>query len=193
LLNDGSIIFNGAKGLTHLDTKTGKITPKKAAFTDSPGMRSASRQAKNGLFYGTTHKDNQIYSYDPAKDKLKLHGPTWLTGEYTTVTILSGDERFLYYLPGSHGQAWRYGTPVMQYNITTGQRKVIAFLSNVLADKFGFVPGGTYGVKLSDDGGTLFVNFNGHPVDANRPEKMKPIGFGLTAFAAIHIPAEERK
>jgi hypothetical protein len=36
------------------------------------------------------------------------------------------------------------------------------------------------------------VNFNGHPADAIRPEKMKPIGFGLTAFAVIHIPTSER-
>lgn len=192
LLNNGSIIFNGATGLTHLDTKTGKITPRKAAFINSPGMRSASRQAKSGLFYGTTHKDNQIFSYDPTQDKLKLHGATWLTGEYTTVTVLSTDERFLYYLPGAHGKAWQYGTPVIQYNIATGQRKVIAFLSDVLADKYGFVPGGTYGVKLSEDGSTLFVNFNGHAIDSIRPEEMKPIGFGLTAFAAIHIPAAER-
>jgi hypothetical protein len=36
------------------------------------------------------------------------------------------------------------------------------------------------------------VNFNGHARDDIRPAKMKPNGFGLTAFAAIHIPAGER-
>jgi hypothetical protein len=47
-------------------------------------------------------------------------------------------------------------------------------------------------VKLSADGGVLVVNFNGHAADAIRPQHMKPNGFGLTAFAAIHIPASER-
>jgi hypothetical protein len=47
-------------------------------------------------------------------------------------------------------------------------------------------------VKISTDGGTLYVNFNGHPGDAQRPARMRPNGFGLTAFAAIHIPASER-
>lgn len=193
LLNDGSLIFNGVDGLSHLDPATGKITPKKASFDSSPGMRAATLQAKDGSFYGTTYRNNQLFRYDPAKDELKMLGPTWLTGEYTTVTVLSPDEKYVYYLPGAHGKAWQYGTPVIQYNIASGERKVIAFLSDVLADKFGFVPGGTYGVKLSADGGTLYVNFNGHPIEANRPAKMKPIGFGLTAFAAIHIPESERK
>lgn len=193
LLNDGSLIFNGVDGLSQLDPATGKITVKKSSFGESPGMRAASLQAKDGYFYGSTHKFNELFSYHPENDELKLLGPTWLTGEYTTVTVLSPDEKFVYYLPGAHGKAWQYGTPVIQYNIASGERKVIAFLSDVLADKFGFVPGGTYGVKLSDEGSTLFVNFNGHPIDANRPAKMKPIGFGVTAFAAIHIPESERR
>ena len=33
---------------------------------------------------------------------------------------------------------------------------------------------------------------NGHPYDCVRPPKLTPIGFGLNAFAAIHIPKSER-
>jgi hypothetical protein len=108
------------------------------------------------------------------------------------VTELSPDERFLYYLPGSHGQAFKYGTPVVQYEIATGTRKVLAFLAPVLEKELHYVPGGSYGVKLSADGGTLYVNFNGHAADPVRPAAMKPNGFGLCSFAAIHIPASER-
>jgi hypothetical protein len=54
------------------------------------------------------------------------------------------------------------------------------------------MPAETYGVKVSADGGTLYVNFNGHAGDRTRPAKMKPNGFGLCAFAAIHIPKPER-
>jgi hypothetical protein len=53
------------------------------------------------------------------------------------------------------------------------------------------VPAGTYGAKLSADGGTLYVNFNGHPT-AGLPSHLKENGFGLCAFAAIHIPSSER-
>ena len=105
---------------------------------------------------------------------------------------LSPDERFLYYLPGSHGRAWQSGTPVIQFDLASGHRKVLAFLAPAIESRTDYVPAGTYGMKVSADGSTIFVNFNGHPADAIRPAKMKPIGFGLTAFAAIHIPASER-
>ena len=51
---------------------------------------------------------------------------------------------------------------------------------------------GTYGVKLSGDGSTLFVNFNGHATDRLRSKPMRADGFGLCSFAAIHIPESER-
>src|SRR5205085_1070176 len=101
---------------------------------------------------------------------------------------LSPDERFLYYLPGAHGQATLHGTPVLQYEIATGRRKVLAFLAPAFERTHDYVPAGTYGVKISGDGSTLYANFNGHPADRIRPANMRPNGFGLTAFAAIHIP-----
>jgi hypothetical protein len=80
----------------------------------------------------------------------------------------------------------------VQYEIATGQRKVLAFLAAACEKELGYVPAGTYGMKISAGGDKLYVNFNGHPTDALRPEQMKPIGFGLTAFAAIQIPPSER-
>jgi hypothetical protein len=129
---------------------------------------------------------------NPAKGELEMLGPSWGKGEYTTVMTLSPDERFIYYLPGSHGQAFKYGTPVIQYEIATKTRKVLAFLAPAFAEGADYVPGGTYGTKLSTDGSTLYVNFNGHAVDAIRPAVMMPIGFGLTSFMAIQIPESER-
>jgi hypothetical protein len=155
-------------------------------------MRSASLESKEGFIYGTTQATNQLFKYFTAKDQLELLGPTWLSGEYTTVMILSPDEKYLYYLPGSHGGAFKTGTPVVQYNLATGRRKVLAFLAPVFEAETGYVPAGTYGAKLSTDGGTLYVNFNGHAADRLRPANMKPNGFGLTGFAAIEIPTSER-
>jgi sugar lactone lactonase YvrE len=189
---DGSVYFNGAGGIWKYDAKTGKLAATGAAIPESPGMRSSTRESKDGVIYGTTHKTNQLFKYDVDKNKVTLLGPTWLTGQYTTVTMLSPDERFVYYLPGSHGKAWTYGTPVVQYDIASGRRKVIAFLAETMEKKLGYVPGGTYGAKLSEDGSTLYVNFNGHAADGKRPEQMRPIGFGLCGFAAIHIPESER-
>jgi sugar lactone lactonase YvrE len=188
---DGALYFNGEGGV--LCKFAGSIEKTAAVFSGSPGMRSATRESSRGFLYGATHGTGQLFRFSTSTGELKLLGPTWLGGEYTTVTVLSPDERFVYYLPGAHGQAPRYGTPVVQFDTATGRRKVIAFLAEAIEREFGYTPAGTYGAKLSADGGTLYVNLNGHATSASaRPAHLKPNGFGLCAFAAIHIPPSER-
>ncbi len=189
---DGSIYFNGDGGIWRFDARSRNVEKTAAAIPDSPGMRSSTLESRDGTIYGTTQQTSQLFRFRPASGELKLLGSTWLAGEYTTVAVLSPDERFLYYLPGAHGGAFRSGTPVIQYEIATGQRKVLAFLAEAFEKDYGYVPAGTYGMKLSADGVTLYVNFNGHATDSIRPAHMRPNGFGLTAFAAIQIPASER-
>jgi sugar lactone lactonase YvrE len=193
LARDGSIVFNGKDSvLWRYDPAKKTIAATKSAFKNSPGMRSSSRESKDGWIYGTTHSSGQLFRYKPSEDKLEALGPAWLTGDYVTVMELSPDERFLYYLPGAHGSAVKSGTPVIQYEIATGKRKVLAFLAPAFEKEHDFVPAGTYGVKISADGETLYINFNGHAGDRTRPRTMKPNGFGLCGFAAIHIPKSER-
>lgn len=193
LARDGSVYFNGDAGsLWKYDAAAGKIVATKSSFGKSPGMRSSTAESKDGHIYGTTHQTGQLFRYTPAKDELKLLGPAWLKGDYITVCALSPDERFVYYLPGAHGQAFKSGTPVLQYEIATGRRKVLAFLAKACETECEYAPAGTYGMKLSADGGTLYVNFNGHAAERFRTKQMKPIGFGLCAFAAIQIPESER-
>jgi sugar lactone lactonase YvrE len=192
LTKDGDIYFNGEGGIWKYDSAAGKVAATKSSFTGSPGMRSSSPETKAGQIFGTTQTTGQLFRYTPAKDGLTMLGPVWLKNDYVTVCVLSPDERFLYYLPGAHGKAVQSGTPVVQYEIATGKRKVIAFLAKAFEQEHDYVPAGTYGVKLSADGGTLYVNFNGHAADRLRPKTMKPIGFGLCGFAAIRIPDSER-
>jgi hypothetical protein len=193
----GAIYFNG-KGnqLWKYDPYTKNITSTSVGFPKEkagrPTMRSSTIQTKTGWIYGTTMNPGRLFRYHPEQNKLEMLGPDFGDGNYTTVTELSTDERFVYYLPGAHGSAFQIGTPVVQYEIATGQRKVLAFLRAPIEKRLGYVPAGAYGIKLSADGGTLYVNFNGHARDDLRPAQMKANGFGLTAFAAIHIPASER-
>src|SRR6185312_11757242 len=99
------------------DAASGQLAQTGTKFTDSPGMRSSSRESRDGAIYGTTHGSGQLFCYRPKTDELRMLGPAWLRGDYVTVCELSPDERFVYYLPGAHGQATRYGTPVLQYEI----------------------------------------------------------------------------
>lgn len=193
LTRDGRVYFNGADGrVMRLRPEQRELGVTDVRFSESPGMRASTRESTTGDIYGVAHKSHQLFRFRPAAGELEMLGPTWNTGEYTTVMILSPDERFLYYLPGAHGKAFRYGTPVVQYEIATRTRKVLAFLAPAVEELVDYVPGGTYGIKLSPDGGTLYINFNGHAADEIRPDHMKPIGFGLCSFAAIQIPESER-
>ncbi len=193
LLADGSILFNGESSLSLYDARTKALVPKKSSFAKSHGMRASTSESKKGFVYGITHQTNQLFRYHIGRDELEMLGPNWLTGMYTAVCVLSPDERFVYYLPGAHGQAFKEGTPVIQYEIATGRHKVLAFLADAFEQECGYVPGGTYGVKLSADGRTLFANLNGHAPDGVRPASMKTKGFGLCAFAAIEILEAETR
>lgn len=193
LLADGSILFNSESSLAVYEAHTKQLVPKKSSFEKSHGMRASTVESKDGFVFGITHQTNQLFRYHVGRDELEMLGPNWLAGMYTAVCVLSPDQRFVYYLPGAHGQAFKEGTPVIQYEIATRRQKVLAFLADTLEQECGYVPGGTYGIKLSADGRTLFANLNGHAPDGTRPASMKTKGFGLCAFAAIHIPEAETR
>lgn len=172
------------------DRETNSVVPTNSYFK-STGFRSETRESKDGFIYGAT-MGGELYRYSPSRDEITLLGSNFLEdGEYITVCDLSPDEKYLYYLPGAHGSAGFSGTPVIQYNIETGQQKALAYLYEPMNNRFNYAPGGTYGMKISNDGSTLYVGLNGSPSDSLRPEGLGP-GFGLTSFAIIHIPASER-
>jgi hypothetical protein len=200
LAADGAIFFNGAEGIIwKYDPKDKEVAPTGAVFTwpgpqpgFSKGMRSSTRESKEGYIYGVTRPPGQIFRLEATTNRedgrffdryplpeVKMLGPEFLSGNYTTVCVLSPDERFLYYVPGAHGRSPQYGTPVVQYEIVTGQRKVIGFLAAAFREAYNYMPLGSYGMKMSADGSTLYANFN-------NPE------FNHTSFAAIHIPESER-
>jgi hypothetical protein len=188
--------FPGAKKvktyttLWKYDPNTKSISPTQTYFK-SEGLRSSTRETKDGYIYGTTMA-GELFKYSPAKDELTILGSNFLAkGEYITVCDLSPDEKYVYYLPGAHGSAGFSGTPVIQYDISKGQQKVIAFLTEPMTKAFNYNPGGTYGVKVSNDGSKLYVGLNGSPPDALRPKGLGK-SFGLTSFAVINIPASER-
>ncbi len=192
LTRNGSVLFNGRGGFWLYDAKRQRLAQTRTSLGSNVNMRASTAETRDGWIYGVTHSPGRLFRYSPRKDKAEMLGPDFLKGEYTTVCVLSPDERFVYYMPGAHGNAAKLGTPVIQYDIARRQRKVLAFLKEPLEAAGRFVPGGTYGVKISADGSTLYANLNGHPAAAIRPAKMKQDGFGMTGFVAIRIPESER-
>ena len=91
--------------------------------------------------------------------------------------------RYLYYIPGAHGNADRDGTPVVQFDLKTKQKKVLAFLHPFYQEKYGLALKGTYGAAVDPAGDKLYVTFN-----VNRGSK----AWDSCGLAVIHIPAAER-
>ncbi len=153
-----------------------------------PNVRASTHESRNGLVYGFTQDDNNIWVFNTKTEKLATIGPA-MVGRHSYVTSVDLDpvtERYLYYIPGAHGGAEVDGTPVIQYDLKTKTRKVIAFLSEFYKKQYQYTPDGTFSSALSPDGTVLYITWNGA-----RPSPAK--GWNTVALTAIHIPASERQ
>ena len=82
------------------------------------------------------------------------------------------------------------GSPVIRLETKTGKRKVIAFMRPFYYEKYGYIPTGSYSLKLGNNGEKLFILLNGifreykHDPGAER--------FVHCAVMLVHIPESER-
>ena len=151
-----------------------------------PSVRSATQETPQGIVYGTTDRNCDLWAYDIAKDKVTpLGSGAVCRSEYTTTIDADPTGRYLYYVPGGHGGGVRDGTPIVQYDVKRRKRKVIAFLHDFYSKKYGHHLDGTFGSALSPDGTKLYVTWNGM-------RKGQPRGWESCAMTVIHIPKEER-
>ena len=98
--------------------------------------------------------------------------------------------RYVYYLPGAHGHGYSDGSPVIQYDTKTGIKKVLAFMFPYYYDKYGYIAGGTFSIKLDDSGERLFILWNGALTEYD-PEKDADT-FGQCSVMVVNIPESER-
>ena len=151
------------------------------------------KRGPNGLFYGVTIT-GELFTFNPDKEEVKYLGINWPGNErYTTSMARSPKGRYVYYLPGAHGHAYLDGAPVMQYDTKTGKKKVLAFLHPYYYNKYGYIIGGTFSIKLDDKGENLFVMWNGvFDTLEHRKSLDRPDAFGQNSVMLIRIPASER-
>ena len=93
--------------------------------------------------------------------------------------------RYLYYVPGAHGGAAGDGTPIVQYDVQTGKKKVLAFLHELFWEKYGYALDGSFGSALDEKGERLFISWDGW-------RKGQPRGWESCSLTVLHIPASER-
>ncbi len=172
---EGSAYFNnGGASLVKYDPRTSELTPVAGAMPGS-NLRQVTRPDANGSMYATAEDTLQLFRFDPG------------SGEFTTITALERDTaamdldptgRYLYYTPGSHN---RYGNnPLIQLDLSTGEKRIITTLQDYIAPTYGHNLGGSYNLTVSPDGRVVYLGING--------DKDGNTGFDDPAFIAVHIP-----
>jgi hypothetical protein len=88
--------------------------------------------------YGTSGTKSDLCAFRPKTGELKQLGPGAVAKQEHIASIEADPTgRYLYYVPGAHGGAAADGSPVVQYDVKTGKKKVIAFLHDVFWEKYG--------------------------------------------------------
>ncbi len=179
--------------LRRYNPTTNSVTPVDAKI----GIRSATMETPQGYIYTVaTRGDSRIYRFDVKTGEATEIGNAALTGPgYTTrayVTTIDADPTgtYLYYCAGNaHGYSNRGGSPIVQFNVNTGEKKVIAFLHPFFDNKHHYLPEGTFGSALSPSGDTLYVSWMGRRTDKEQTKRAE----WYCAMTAIHIPESERR
>lgn len=152
------------------------------------GVRAATAETPQGFIYtvsrGQGTSDAAVWSFNTKTEATKKIG-TVAVGSQAYVGSISVDPagRFLYYVPGAHGGSERDGTAVVQFDVTSGRKKVIAFLEPFYTSRYGFTLKGTYATSIDPAGDKLYITWN-----VSRGSR----SWDCCGMTAIHIPESER-
>jgi hypothetical protein len=147
----------------------------------------------------TLRKDVEVAKTAPTVEFLYYPGQTYagkpwsawgdslaVNGKHYVASIKADPTgRYLYYVPGAHGAADADGSPVVQYDVRTGRRKVLAFLHPCYKEKYGCALKGTYSLAVDPKGDRLYITWN-----ANRAA---PKAWDTVALTVVRIPESERQ
>ena len=163
------------------DPGTNTISP-----ANVPHVRSATLETPQGIVYGTSETRADLWAFHVRTGELKQLGSAAVAKqEYIASIEADPSGRYLYFVPGAHGGAVGDGTPVVQIDLKTGKRKVLAFLHDLFWDKYGYALDGSFGSALDERGERLFISWDGF-------RRGQPRGTESAAITVLHIPAEER-
>lgn len=122
---------------------------------------SRAQETRQGYIYtvgGKGKEDSSLWSFNTKTEEVQNLGSV-VVGTKASVSSLDADPtgRYVYYTVGTHGSSPADGTPVVQFDVKTKEKKVIAFLHPFYKDKYGCTPMGSYSSALDAKGETLYV------------------------------------
>jgi hypothetical protein len=152
------------------------------------GIRAATRETPQGYVYavssGQGKSDANLWAFNTRTEKVERLGSA-AVGTEAYVASLDADStgRFVYYVPGAHGSSPRDGSPLVQFDVHTGKKKVIALLHPFYERKYGCALKGTYAVAVDQAGDKVYVTWN-----VSRGTR----AWDCCGLTVIHVPASER-
>ncbi len=185
----GRVYFNpgkGSDGLVRFDPARGGPPVK---IPGTIGIRAATEETPQGLVYAVSQggrgSEATLYSFDMKTEKVEVLGPANV-GTQGYIASIDADPagRYLYYNAGAHGGAEQDGTAIVQFDVKTRTKKVIAFLHPFCKDRYGCTLKGTYSSAVDPKGDKLYVTWN-----ASRGSR----AWDCCALTVIHIPESERR
>lgn len=150
-------------------------------------MRAQTRhRGPDELIWGVTNS-GELFAFDPDNEKVTGMGINWPGDQrYTCCLERSPGGRYIYY----QVQSYTAGAPVIQYDTKTGIRKVLAFMLPYYYDRYGYIPTGSYSLKLDDKGEKLFVLWNGAFTEYK--DDLGVGRWGHCSVMVMNIPESER-
>jgi hypothetical protein len=155
------------------------------------GLRSATSETADGFVYTvSTRGDADLWRFNTKTEQIDNLGSTTVAGaSYITSIDVDHTGRFLYYVPGAHGGSEKDGAPVVQFDLKSKKKKVIAFLQPFYQKHYGYVTLGTFSSALSPEGDKLYITWNGSRSEPRRGR----YDWNTCALTVVHIPKEERR
>ena len=153
------------------------------------GVRAASQETPQGFVYtmslGQKATVANIWSFNTKTEETKKLGTVAVASQsYVASLDVDPTGRYLYYIPGAHGGADRDGSPIVQFDVKTGTKKVIALLHPYFQNTYGFTLKGTFSSAVDPSGDKLYVTWN-----ISRGSK----SWDCVGLTVIHIPESERQ
>lgn len=147
---------------------------------------ASTTETPQGVIYLAAAAGGKLWALDTKTESLIELAPISIGPTERRVASIDADPsgRYLYYTPGAHGGSEVDGTPIVQFDVQTKRRKVIAFLNPLLARKYGITLRGTYSSAIDATGEKLYVTWN-----VSRGTKV----WDSCALTVIHIPKSERE
>jgi hypothetical protein len=166
--------------------RAAKPTPLKGSVEFEGASTAETRQ---GFVYTASFdretRREALWSFNTKTEEIRRLGPACVGATPRQIASLALDPggRYLYYTPGAHGRSEEDGTPIVQYDIQTGRKKVLAFLHPFYQKQYGCMLRGTYSSAVDPKGDKLYVTWN-----VSRGSKV----WDSCALTVIHIPPAER-